>query len=157
MSIRSMKLLQIPVLITVHYRHIQSKKMGRGKRTEGSGTSFHCGHGKRRSFNLEDSRRVQATMRHYCACPEEFSTSWKCPNSQTFWKTTKDIAKRDHRHLEKLVKDERKASARNLATKWSETMQKSISVKTTRRRLNSLGYHGRQGRKYYVGREYYRI
>ena len=63
------------------------------EKTEGSGTSFHRGRGKIRSFNLEDSRRVQASTRHYCDCPKEFSASWKCANRQTFWKTTKDIAK----------------------------------------------------------------
>ena len=51
---------------------------------------------------------------------------------------------RDHRHLERLVKEDRRASARNLATKWSKTVDKSLSVKTMRKRLNSLGYYGQQ-------------
>ena len=48
---------------------------------------------------------------------------------------------RDHRHLEKLVKEDRKAPARVLTLKWGELIQKSVSERT-RRRLKLLGYNG---------------
>lgn len=54
---------------------------------------------------------------------------------------------RDHRHLENVVKEERKASARSLTITWSETVEKSTSEVKTRRRLNSLGCYWRQTRK----------
>lgn len=54
---------------------------------------------------------------------------------------------RDHRQLVKLVKEDRRVSARDLSQKWGEVIQKRISERTTRRRLKSLGYNGRQARK----------
>ena len=54
---------------------------------------------------------------------------------------------RDHRHLVKLVKEDRRASAKALSQTWGELIKKQISERTTRRGLKSLGYNGRQARK----------
>ena len=54
---------------------------------------------------------------------------------------------RDERSLERLVKQDRRATAKSLTREWNKVTQKNVSVTTTRRRLHSLGYNGRQARK----------
>ena len=54
---------------------------------------------------------------------------------------------RDERSLARLVKANRRATAKILTKKWNEVTQKKVSEMTTRRRLRSLGYNGRQARK----------
>ena len=54
---------------------------------------------------------------------------------------------RDERSLERLVKQDRHTTAKSLTKKWNKVTEKDVSVMTTRRRLHSLGYIGRQARK----------
>jgi hypothetical protein len=49
--------------------------------------------------------------------------------------------------LARLVREDRRATAKSLARKWSAIIQKKVSERTTRRRLHSLGYNGRQACK----------
>ena len=58
-----MELLQIPVLITVHYRHIQRKKMGRGKKLKGVKRAFvGMARGASISKIAEESKRPRGTI-----------------------------------------------------------------------------------------------
>ena len=120
--------------------------MGRGKELKEVERAFILGMAKGGasiSKIAEETKRPRGTiatvLRNFRICG---STQTGKRSGQTLKTTPRDL-----RHLEKLVKEERKASARSLAIKWSETVDKSISEKTTRRRLNSLGYYGRQARK----------
>ena len=54
---------------------------------------------------------------------------------------------RENRCLIRLVKENRRSSAKTLAKKWSASISKTVSERTTRRRLKSSGYNGRQARK----------
>lgn len=53
----------------------------------------------------------------------------------------------DERSLTRLVRENRRASAKDLAKRWGAIIKKTVSERTTRRRLNSLGYNGRATRK----------
>ena len=54
---------------------------------------------------------------------------------------------REDRCLTRLVKENRRSSAKTLAKQWSANISKTVSERTTRRRLKSSGYNGRQARK----------
>ena len=54
---------------------------------------------------------------------------------------------REDRCLTRLVKENRRSSAKTLAKKWSASISKTVRERTTRRRLKSSGYNGRQARK----------
>ena len=54
---------------------------------------------------------------------------------------------REKRFLTRLVKESRRSSAKALAKKWGASISKTVSERTTRRRLKSLGYNGRQAHK----------
>ena len=56
---------------------------------------------------------------------------------------------RDHRHLEKLVKEDLKAPLKGFGTKMerADPGVSQCTERTTRRRLKSLGHNGRQARK----------
>ena len=54
---------------------------------------------------------------------------------------------RENRCLTRLVKENRRSSAKTLAKKWSASISKTVSKRTTRRRLKSSGYYGRQAHK----------
>ena len=53
----------------------------------------------------------------------------------------------EDRCLTRLVKENRRSSAKTLAKKWSARIRKTVSERTTRRRLKSSGYNGRRVRK----------
>ena len=129
------------------YQRYPKQEDGKKKeRAKGSGTSFYRGNGKRRSFNLKDSARDQATKRHCCTVFINFQLRGNVQNAKRSGRPPKTTP-RDDRRLQKLIKDDRRASATKLARKWSETMKKTVSAKTAKRRLNSMGYHGRQALK----------
>ena len=54
---------------------------------------------------------------------------------------------RDLRHLERVVKENRRKPAKTIAPEWSKACPKSFSQTTARRRLKDMGYHGRAARK----------
>ena len=54
---------------------------------------------------------------------------------------------REDRCLTRLLKENRRSSAKTLAKIWSASISKTVSERTTRRRLKSSGYSGRQARK----------
>ena len=45
------------------------------------------------------------------------------------------------------MKENRRSSAKTLAKQWSASISKTVTERTTRRRLKSSGYNGRQARK----------
>ena len=54
---------------------------------------------------------------------------------------------RDERSLARLVREDRRATAKSLARKWSAIIQKKVSERTVRRQVHLLGYNGRHACK----------
>ena len=54
---------------------------------------------------------------------------------------------RDLRHLQKIVREDRRVSCKVISQNWSQASRKTFSQRTTPRRLKDLGFRGRAARK----------
>ena len=53
----------------------------------------------------------------------------------------------DLHHLQKGVRENRRVSCKAISQEWNQMSQKTLSQRTTRRRLKELGFRGRAAKK----------
>ena len=125
---------------------IQSRKIGKGKEVKEKERAFIVGMARGVAIILKLARETKRPRGTIATIVKKFRLSGNCQTAKRSGRPSKTTP-RDQRHLEKLVNEDQRAPARDLAKKWGEMIQKSLNKRTTRRRLNSLIYIGRQARK----------
>ena len=124
----------------------QSQKRGKGKELTGEERAFIVGTAK---GGVSITKIAAETKRPKGTIATILTRFRSRGNFQTAKRSGRPsiTTPRDERSLTRLVREDCRAPAKDLAERWGAMIKKTVSERTIRRRLNSLGYNGRQARK----------